>query len=310
MTKVFIDGRAGTTGLKIDIRLSGREDIQQIILSENERKNPAAREAALNECDIAFLCLPDAAARESVALIRNADVKVIDASTAHRTQADWAYGFPELSSEHTANVRTSKRVAVPGCHASGFIALVYPLISNGLLPADALLSCYSLTGYSGGGKGMIADYESADRPHEFFAPRQYALGQEHKHLKEMTYVTELENAPVFCPIVDDYYAGMLVSIPLFAAQLNGNFGFADIRDCYRSYYDGDLVRFTESLENEGMASANQLAGKDIMRITVSGNSERMLLMAQFDNLGKGASGAAIQCMNLMLGLDPATGLVL
>lgn len=313
MTKVFIDGRSGTTGLKIDSRLANRSDLEQIVLSDSERRDPAARKAALNDCDIAFLCLPDDAARESVSFIENPRVKVIDTSTAHRTSPDWAYGFPELSEAHLRGVLTSSRVAVPGCHASGFIALVYPLVTSGLLSPASLLTCHSLTGYSGGGKTMIADYDAADRPVALSAPRQYGLTQSHKHLKEMVAVTGLSSAPIFCPIVDDYFAGMLVTVPLFAAQLRSGADIETVRAVYRERYGSDgtkFVRYEEAIDENGMVSANALAEKDYLRIGVTGNEERMLLMAQFDNLGKGASGAAIQCMNLMLGINPAEGLSL
>lgn len=308
--KIFIDGRSGTTGLKIVTRLAERQDIQSIILSEEERKDPLAREKALNECDIAFLCLPDAAAREAVSMIHNPDVRVIDTSTAHRTDPGWVYGFPELSEEYFNKIRTSANVAVPGCHASGFVALIFPLIENGLLPEDALLTCHSLTGYSGGGKQMIEAYESKDRPSAYSAPRQYGLSQEHKHLKEMQNICRLRTAPVFCPIVADYYSGMLVTVPLHRRQLNADFSKNEIVEIYRTCYNGPVVEFVDSLDQNGMTDANDLSGKDKMLISISGNEDRFILMAQFDNLGKGASGAAVQCMNIMLGLDPVTGLVI
>lgn len=308
--KIFIDGRSGTTGLKIVTRLAERQDIQSIILSEDERKDPLAREKALNECDIAFLCLPDAAAREAVSMIHNPNVRVIDTSTAHRTDPGWVYGFPELSEENFNKIQNSARVAIPGCHASGFVALIFPLIENGLLSEDALLTCHSLTGYSGGGKQMIEAYESKDRPLAYSAPRQYGLSQEHKHLKEMQKICSLRTAPVFCPIVADYYCGMLVTVPLHRSQLNADFSKNEIVEIYRACYNGPVVKFVDSLDQNGMADANDLAGKDKMMISMSGNEDRFILMAQFDNLGKGASGAAVQCMNIMLGLDPLTGLVI
>ena len=308
MKKVFIDGSAGTTGLRIAERLAGRKDIVLLTLTEEKRKDLAARKQALNESDIAFLCLPDDAAREAVGLIDNPDTVVIDASTAHRTLPDWAYGFPELSAAHREKLHTSKRIAVPGCHASGFIALVYPLIEAGVLPKDSLLTCHSITGYSGGGKKMIAEYESENRNASLNAPRQYGITQQHKHLKEMKAVTGLENAPVFCPIVSDFYSGMEVTVPLFQSQIRGD--IEEIRKIYQAKYQGEIVRYVESADEGGFLSGNKLARKDGMQITVCGNEERILLIALYDNLGKGASGAAIECMNAVLGVDSSTGLEL
>lgn len=309
-TKIFIDGKEGTTGLRIFERLSFRDDVEIITLSEDLRKDIAARKQALNSCDIAFLCLPDAAAIEAVSLIDNPDVKVIDASTAHRTLPDWAYGFPELSSAHLEKIKNSKRVAVPGCHASGFIALVYPLINAGILPADALLTCTSVTGYSGGGKKMIAQYESGAREAFLNSPRQYGLTQEHKHLKEMKAITGIENAPMFSPIVADYYSGMAVSVPVFSKNLCNGKGVHDIIDVYKSTYSSDFVKYTEALGDDAMFCAESMSGNDGMQIFVQGNEERILLLARYDNLGKGASGAAIECMNILMGIDPKTGLTL
>ena len=309
MKTVFIDGSVGTTGLRIRQRLSDRPDIQLVTLPENLRKNTEARAGALNSCDLAFLCLPDAAAIEAAALVQNPDVVLLDTSTAHRTDPGWAYGFPELSPAHEAAVRASRRIAVPGCHASGFIALVYPLIAAGYLGRDALLSCFSLTGYSGGGKKMIAAYEDADRPALYDGPRQYALGQQHKHLPEMQAVTGLENAPVFCPVVADFYSGMEVTVPVFGAQLRKKAGPEDLTEFYRSWYGGTLVHCAGP-DEDGFLSAAALSGRDSMSLYVAGNNDRLLLTARYDNLGKGASGAAIECMNLVLGLDPAAGLEL
>jgi len=309
-TKIFIDGKEGTTGLRIFERLSNREDIELITLSDELRKDTSARKEALNTCDIAFLCLPDAAAKEAVALIENPDVRVIDASTAHRTDAGWDYGFPELSAEHFEKIKNSKRVANPGCHASGFIALVYPLVAAGILSADALLTCHSITGYSGGGKKMIAEYENTSRSNNLEAPRQYGLTQEHKHLKEMKAVCGLENAPVFCPIVSDYYSGMAVTVPLFKANLASGKTAEDIAEVYKNLYKDGFVRYTEETGKDAMLCANAVSTKDYMEVFVKGNEERILLIARFDNLGKGASGAAVECMNIMIGIDPATGLSL
>ena len=302
--KVFIDGSAGTTGLRIRERLQARPDLTLLTLPEERRKDPAARSEMLNSCDIAFLCLPDDAAREAVSMITNPNVTVLDTSTAHRTDPAWAYGFPELSPAHEAAVRTSRRIAVPGCHASGFIALIYPLIKEGILPKDTFLSATSLTGYSGGGKKMIAQYEDPQRPHSYSSPRQYGLSQMHKHLPEMKAVTGLETSPAFLPIVADFYSGMEVTIPLHTDQADA------IREIYQKLYQGPLVTFSEEAPADGFAAANAMSGSDAMKIQVYGNSERVLLMALFDNLGKGASGAAIECMNLSLGLAPETGLVL
>ena len=310
MTKIFIDGKAGTTGLRIYERLSERADIEIITLSEEERKLPEARKRALNSCDIAFLCLPDDAAREAVSMIENENVVVLDTSTAHRTDASWCYGFPELSAEYEKKLLSAKRIAVPGCHASGFIALVYPLIEKGIISADALLTCHSLTGYSGGGKKMIAEYEADERDELLDAPRQYGITQQHKHLKEMKAITGIENAPVFCPIVSDFYSGMLVTVPLFKSQLCDGFGVEDIKAAYAEKYTGEIVRYCDSVDEGGFVAANAVAMKDIMLVTVNGNEDRILLTALYDNLGKGASGAAVQCMNMVMGTDKTTGLVL
>lgn len=305
MTKIFVDGSAGTTGLRIFERLAGRKELEIIRLSEDLRKDPAARADAICRADIAFLCLPDAAAVESVALAGDADTRIIDTSTAHRVHPDWAYGFPELSGKRE-KIQTSKRVANPGCHASGFIALVAPLIENGLLAPDAKLTCFSLTGYTGGGKGMIAGYEGEERDPLWDAPRQYALGQEHKHLKEMQHVCGLTAAPVFCPIVADFPCGMEVTVPLFGDWVKGNID--DIRNCYQTYYQNGLIRYADTADENGFLSASAFAGRDDMQVTVCGNPDRMTLVARFDNLGKGASGAAVQNMNILLGVDESTGL--
>lgn len=308
MKKIFIDGKAGTTGLRIYERLSERADVEIILLSEEERKDPAARKAALNSCDIAFLCLPDDAARESVSMIENDSVTVIDTSTAHRTLEEWCYGFPELSDELEKKLKSSKRIAVPGCHASGFIALVKPLIDEGYVSADELLTCHSITGYSGGGKKMIAEYESDMRDSLLDAPRQYAITQNHKHLKEMQAITGLKNAPVFCPIVSDFYSGMTVTVPLFASQLINQKSIDDIKKLYEEKYNSDIVRYESNVDDGGFISGAKMQAKDSMRITVCGNQERILLVAIYDNLGKGASGAAIECMNAVLGEDYSKGL--
>lgn len=305
MTKIFIDGSAGTTGLRIYERLEKRNDLELFILPEDLRKNTDARAQALNSCDIAFLCLPDKAAVEAAGLINNEKTAIIDTSTAHRTADGWAYGFPELTGRREA-IKNSKRIANPGCHASGFISLVAPLTENGIIKKDAKLTAFSLTGYSGGGKKMIAEYEKENRDTLLGAPRQYGLTQTHKHLPEMMKICSLENAPAFCPIVDPYYSGMEVTVPLFASDLNGT--AQDIKEIFRNYYQDGLVEFADSSDEDGFISAGKLSGKDSMQISVFGNNERILLVSRFDNLGKGASGAAIQNMNILLGIDEKTGL--
>ncbi len=304
--KVFIDGKAGTTGLRIYERLESFQGIELITLSDEKRKDPSARKEALNSADIAFLCLPDDAAKESVSLIENDKTVVIDTSTAHRTLDDWAYGFPELSATHREKLLSSKRIAVPGCHASGFISLVYPLIEAGALDGSENLSCFSLTGYSGGGKKMIADYE--EEPDILLsAPRQYGLTQAHKHLKEMVKITGLKNAPAFCPVVGDFYSGMEVTVPLFKSDLKNGFDLEKIKEIYKDKYTGPLVSYSEESE-DGFLSAGVLSGKDSMIVSVYGNEDRILLVARYDNLGKGASGAAVECLNIVLGNEDINGL--
>ena len=305
MTKVFIDGSAGTTGLRIHERLADRTDLELLILPDAVRKDENARREMLHAADIAFLCLPDAAAVEAVALAGDSKVKIIDTSTAHRTNPDWVYGFAELTGYD--RIAASKRVANPGCHASGFLALTAPLVRVGLLKKDADLTCFSLTGYSGGGKKMIAEYEDEGRDVLLDAPRQYGIGQSHKHLPEMAKIAGLENAPVFCPVVGDFYSGMEVTVPVFAKDLTGT--VEDIKAIYRETYTGKLVKFAEEDREGGFLSANAFSGRDDMEVRVCGNDQRILLVARFDNLGKGASGAAIQNMNILLGVDETTGLV-
>ena len=308
MKRVFIDGSAGTTGLRIRERLAGRNDISLLALPEDRRKDEKARREAINSADIVFLCLPDDAAREALAMVENPAVIIIDASSAHRTAPEFAYGFPELSAEFEERIRHAARISVPGCHASGFIALVHPLVRCGLLPSAARLTCHSVTGYSGGGKKMIAEYEAADPSPLLLAPRQYGLTQEHKHLREMKAVTGLETAPVFCPIVSNFYSGMVVTVPLFREEIAGN--AADIRKIYQQLYTGPIVRYREAPDEGGFLSAAALSGRDGMEISVLGNDERILLAARYDNLGKGASGAAVECLNLVMGADKTTGLLL
>ena len=303
MTKIFIDGSAGTTGLRIRERLSARKDIQLITLSEEVRKDPQARKDALNAADIAFLCLPDAAAVEAVSLIENPDTAVIDTSTAHRTAEGWVYGMAELEGQRE-RIAASKRVANPGCHASGFIALIAPLVKAGLVGKDELLGCFSLTGYSGGGKKMIAEYEGADRSPLLKGPRQYGLSQQHKHLKEMAAVCGLSHLPGFSPIVADFYSGMEVSVQLFNRDVK------EIKSVYKAIYPGPVIQFMDEADEGGFLSAAAYSGRDDMEITVHGSQERCLLTCRFDNLGKGASGAAIQNMNILMGVEETEGLVI
>ena len=308
MKKVFIDGSAGTTGLRIKERLEKRDDIELIILPEDKRKDIDARKIALNQADIAFLCLPDAAAIEAVSLIENDNTTVLDTSTAHRTNEKFAYGFPELSLEHFEKIKNSKRIAVPGCHASGFISLIYPLVESGIINKDVLLSCTSLTGYSGGGKNMIAAYEDTKKDNQLFAPRQYGISQKHKHLPEMKKITNIDNEPAFLPIVSDFYSGMEVTIPLFKSQMNAGFTIEDIKNVYKNKYTGPIVNYVENSDENGFLTANKLSFLDSMQISVFGNEDRIILVSRYDNLGKGASGAAIECMNIVLGTDITKGL--
>ena len=305
-TTIFIDGSSGTAGLRIYDRLAQRPDIDLLTLPPELHHDIEAQRELLNRADIAFLCLPDAAAITAADLVENPDTVVLDTSTAHRTAPGWTYGFPELSPEREAAIRTAKRIAVPGCHASGFIVLVYPLVEAGILPPDALLTCYSLTGYSGGGKKMIAEYESEDKSPLLFAPRQYGPTQQHKHLKEMKGITGIENAPIFCPVVDDFYSGMQITVPLFAEQISCS--SSEIADIYRAKYQGPVVTFCDKSDNDGFLCAGALSGTDGMKISVYGNDERILLTAVYDNLGKGASGAALENLNLVMGKDKAFGL--
>lgn len=311
MYRVFIDGKEGTTGLRIYERLSALGGISLLTLDEAKRKDLKARQELLHEADLAFLCLPDDAARESAALAQGSCVRIIDASTAHRTASGWRYGFPELSVSHRAGIICGSRVAVPGCHASGFIALISPLITAGVLSPEAPLSCCSITGYSGGGKRMIKEYEDDLRDTAFDAPRAYATLQAHKHLPEMQQYAGTAVPPVFTPIVADFYAGMLVHVPLHQSMLQKRLRPEELLEIYAQHYEGSkLIRVLPYVAENQMLSANALAGKDSMELMVAGNAQRMTLLARYDNLGKGASGAAIQCMNLMLGRDETEGLIL
>ena len=303
MTKVFIDGSAGTTGLRIADRLAARQDITLVKLPEEKRKDIAARKEAINSADIVFLCLPDAAAIEAVSLVENENVKIIDTSTAHRTDPDWAYGFAELSADHRQKIQSSNRVANPGCHASGFIASVYPLVAKGILPGDFPLTAYSLTGYSGGGKNLIAEYEDENRDPRHESHRIYGLNLKHKHLPEMQKICGLKKAPVFSPILGDFYEGMATSVllPDFSAET--------VWQALNEHYAGQkLVSVAPLGGDESVIYASTLAGKDSMRLIVTGHEEQTIVTALFDNLGKGASGAAIQNMNILLGVEETTGL--
>ena len=319
--KIYIDGREGTTGLQIYDRLAKRDDIELLLIDEDKRKDTEERKKLINASDVTFLCLPDDAAREAVTLCENENTVIIDASTAHRTAPGWDYGFPELSAEHRAAIMSSKRIANPGCHATGFISIVYPLVAMGLLPKETALSCFSLTGYSGGGKKMIAQYEGVDKTDVMNSPGIYGVMQGHKHLPEMKTVCGLENKPVFCPIVDDYYKGMATTVPFHMSQLNGVSTLHDVwcklADYYGTY-DGKRLVWTagDPTDKEGGIDASSklyggaMAGKDTLSLIVAGNDEQFTITSLFDNLGKGASGAAVQNMNLVLGFDETTGLSL
>ncbi|HJA64043.1 MAG TPA: N-acetyl-gamma-glutamyl-phosphate reductase [Candidatus Intestinimonas stercoravium] len=309
--KVFIDGQEGTTGLQIHQRLAARSDIELLAIDPEKRKDPEERKKLLNAADLVFLCLPDAAAREAVAMIEDGRTRVIDASTAHRTAEGWVYGFPELLAGQRARIKFAKRVADPGCHASGFLAAAAPLTELGILPKDYPVTCYSLTGYSGGGKKMIAQYEAEGKETALFSPRIYGTGLKHKHLPEMQAYSGLEHPPVFCPIVDDYYSGMATALMLHNRLLKGQPTAEDVCEILARYYEGETLVTVAPFDREGsFLAANALAGTDRMEISVSGHEGQTLIVARFDNLGKGASGAAVQNMNLMLGFRETEGLTL
>ena len=307
MKKVFIDGSAGTTGLKVAARLGERKDIAMITLEEAVRKDVKARQDAMNQADVVFLCLPDDAAIEAVSLVENENTVIIDTSTAHRVSDDWTYGFAELSGLRE-QIQAAKRIANPGCHASGFLSLATPLTENKIIPNGMQLSCFSLTGYSGGGKKMIAEYEAEGRNVLLEAPRLYGLTQMHKHLPEMKKLAGLEKDVIFSPIVAPYFAGMEVVIPISPTELSVT--AAQIAEVYQDYYKTKIVHFNEKADEDGFLSAGAFAGKDDMEISLAGNEERLLLISRFDNLGKGASGAAIQNMNIALGIEETEGLVI
>ena len=311
-TKIFIDGSEGTTGLRIHERFAGRDDVEILPIASELRKDVGERKRLINESDITFLCLPDAAARESVSLIENEHVRIIDTSTAHRTEEGWAYGFPELSGEFRERIAKGKRIAVPGCYATGFISLVYPLIRSGILPKDYPVATFAMSGYSGAGKKAIAVYESEDRAPEFDAPREYALSQQHKHLKEMTKITGLQRTPLFSPMVCDYYSGMIVTLPLYTDLLNGKPSLQEVQEKLAAFYEGEpfiqVMPLGKEEETNGFLAGNARSGWDGLEIFVTGNEDRILVSSRFDNLGKGASGAAIQCMNIVMGVDEKKGL--
>ena len=311
-TKIFIDGSEGTTGLRIHERFAGRDDVEILPIASELRKDAGERKRLINESDITFLCLPDVAARESVSLIENENVRIIDTSTAHRTEEGWAYGFPELSGEFRDKISKGKRIAVPGCYATGFISLVYPLIQSGILPRDYPVATFAMSGYSGAGRKAIAVYESKDRAPEFDAPREYALSQQHKHLKEMTKITGLQRTPLFSPMVCDYYSGMIVTLPLYTDLLNGKPSLQEVQEKLAALYEGEpfiqVMPLGSEDETNGFLAGNARSGWDGLEIFVTGNEDRILLSSRFDNLGKGASGAAIQCMNIVMGVDEKKGL--
>lgn len=297
--QIFIDGQEGTTGLKILDRLAARPDLEILKIDEEKRKDPAERRKLINASDITFLCLPDAAAIEAAALATNDHVKIIDASTAHRVAPGWAYGFPELSPEFRKGIEENQLIANPGCYASGFISIVYPLIAHGIISRDYPLTCFAVSGYSGGGNKAIAQYEAAERDPELDSPRQYALGQTHKHLKEMQAITKIERTPIFSPMICDYKCGMVVSIPLFTNMLAKSITPNEVREVLKEHYAGsEFVKVREAGYSESMIGANNFEGRDDMEIELNGNADRFVITSRFDNLGKGASGAAIECMNI------------
>ena len=312
-TKVYIDGQAGTTGLKLFERIRNRSDIELLTIDPALHRDNAERARLINESDVTFLCLPDAASIEAVSFVENPATRIIDASTAHRTNPDWAYGFPELSAAHREKIRTSKRVAVPGCYASGFASLVYPMIQSGMMPNDYPVTCHAVSGYSGAGKNAIAVYESDEKPSDYESPRQYALGQKHKHQPEMQKISGLTYPPMFNPLVCDYFAGMVVSVPLHRRLLSGNPSLKEIHAMFEKHYAGQrfvkvrALQGADVLEN-GFLPANTLAGTNLLEVFVCGIDEQILLAARLDNLGKGASGAALQCFNIMTGAPEETGL--
>ena len=309
--KIYIDGQEGTTGLQIYERLGEREDIELLRIEPDKRKDLTERKKLLNEADLVFLCLPDAAAIEAVGLIENEKTRVIDASTAHRTAEGWTYGFPELLAGQRQRIKFARRVANPGCHATGFLAAAAPLTAMGVLPKEASVTCFSLTGYSGGGKKMIADYEKSEKAEDLYSPRIYGTTLRHKHLPEMKTYAGLTQPPVFCPVVDDYDKGMATTLMLPVSLLSGHPAAEDVSEMLARYYEGEaVVKVLPYQKEAAFLAANTMAGKDSLALVVSGHEEQIIVTALFDNLGKGASGAAVQNMNLMLGFPETTGLSL
>lgn len=314
MKKIFIDGSEGTTGLRIFERFEGRDDIEILKIPSELRKDPDEIKKYINASDITFLCLPDAAAREAVAMVENENVVIIDTSTAHRTEEGWAYGYPELSKEHRDKIKNGKRIAVPGCYATGFITSAYPLVAGGILPKDYPVSIFAVSGYSGGGKKLIAEYENPERDKKYGAARMYAWGQTHKHLKEMQKITGLDRMPLFAPMTTDYYSGMVVELPLYTDMLAKKMTPEEIRDFFAEYYKGEqfikVMPFGADVEAGGVIFSDGCSGWDGIEIYVTGNEDRVVVATRFDNLGKGASGAAVQCLNIVMGCDENKGLVL
>ena len=314
MKKIFIDGSEGTTGLRIFERFEGRDDIEILKIPSELRKDPDEIKKYINASDITFLCLPDAAAREAVAMVENENTIIIDTSTAHRTQEGWAYGYPELSPAHRQAIKTGKRIAVPGCYATGFITIAYPMVAKEMLPKDYPVAAFAMSGYSGAGKKTIAVYEAQERDKELDAPREYALTQNHKHLKEMQAITGLARMPLFSPLICDYYSGMVVTLQFYADMLNGNPTPEKVHELFASYYEGEqfikVMPFGKEAEYNGFLAGNTCSGWDGIEIYVTGNEDRILVSTRFDNLGKGASGAAVQCLNIILGCEEHKGLVL
>ena len=309
--KIYIDGKEGTTGLQIYERLGDRDDVELLFIDEDKRKDVAERKKFLNEADLVFLCLPDAAAVEAVSLIGSPNTRVIDCSTAHRTAEGWTYGFPELTGQRE-QIRKARRVANPGCYATGFLSLVRPLVEKGVLPANARVTCHALSGYTGGGKKTISQYGGPDREAELDSPRHYAVSLSHKHLPEMAKIAGLERKPLFMPVICDFPQGMLVTVPLWLDELNGAQSIDSLRALYADYYQGSAVVELRPSDAPscGFIGSNNLAGKDTLQIFVNGNGEQVMLSARLDNLGKGASGAAVQNMNLMLNFEETKGLSL
>jgi len=309
MKKVFIDGKDGTTGLKIYKRFEERNDIELLLIDPEKRKDAKERARLINESDITFLCLPDAASIEAVSLVENEHTKIIDTSTAHRTLSEWAYGFAELSEEHRNKITTSNRIAVPGCYASGFNSIVYPLVSNKFIDSDYDIVCFAMSGYTGAGKKGIAQYEDNARDPELDSPRIYALSQEHKHLREMKAISRLDKEPIFSPVICDYPQGMVVTIPLYTSRMNKKYSKEDIYAMFSEHYsNSNIVKVRPLGYTQTMIGTNNFANRDDMEIEINGNDERIIITSRFDNLGKGASGAAIQCMNIAMGINEETGL--